>query len=527
MKIITSIYFLFFIFVTNNLFAQQDKLSRNSVLNNGLPSTSPFAFKFGSGTVGGLDSGSFFNPATNFTSSRWWSIGRLPKVTQTVFGLCFQLPNKAVTFGYRDVNDANPRIEWISTINPTGNNNLEFRAANSFTSTATTLIATMKSNGTTVFGENLINFCSLNLGKSPKIGITHNIAEIAISIVGRNPGILITIPIPSISIFYQSGFDGVTGTGSIGVNVDMQNNAFKKTGYSHNSFNAYENIGYRTNIGTQTTNGRTKSFVNTGFLCRVNNASQNRGVYFQALATNFTLVNYEVCGEASGGASSYGIYGAAPTTNVNYFARYFNDKIFSTGSGTFGGSDARFKEEVNQESKILEKLKQLRAINFKFKENEYLNFPAELQHGFITQELEKIFPELVTNIKHPIFEKASEDDNLNKNEYSKEVKFYEFKAVNYTGLISVLTSAVLKLDQKYDDEIQSLNEKIENLKKESLCNKKFNNDLEKGNYEMSQNIPNPFNNQSTINYTLPENEKSASIAIFDFNGKFIKEFKLS
>lgn len=524
MKKITLTLFLLFIILSNNLFAQQDNLSRNSVLNNGLPSTGPFAFQFSSGTVGGLDSGSFFTPTTNFTSSRWWSIGSLPTGTQTVFGLRFQLPNRAVTFGYRDVTEVNPRIEWISTTLPASD--LEFRSANSFTSTTSTLIAKMKSNGTTVFGEDNI-FFSGSGSPSPKIGISHNNSSNAISIVGVVPSTTLTT-VPSISIFYPDNFEVTSsGPGIVGVNVNMNSYGFRKTGFVHKSLAAYENIGYRTDIGTQTTNGTTESSVNTGFLCRVNNASQNRGVYSQALATNSTSVNYGVYGEANGGATSYGIYGTSPTTNTNYYAGYFNGKIFSTGSGIFGGSDAKLKEEVKQESKILDKLKQLRAINFKFKENEYLNFPTELQHGFIAQELEKIFPELVTTIKHPILDKANLDNNVNEKDYSKEVKFYEFKAVNYTGLISILTGAVQELDQKYDDEIQTLKKEIENLKKQPLSARKSDNSTTIDEYEMSQNIPNPFDNQSIINYSLPKNEKSASIAIFDFNGKFIKEFKLT
>ena len=107
------------------------------------------------------------------------------------------------------------------------------------------------------------------------------------------------------------------------------------------------------------------------------------------------------------------------------------------------------------------------------------------------------------------------------------MKFYEFKAVNYTGLISVLTSAVQELDQKYDNEIQTLKKDIENLKKEPKASRKSDTNITIDGYEMSQNTPNPFDNLSTINYSIPKNVKSASITIFDFNGKFIKEFKLS
>lgn len=504
----------------------QQNLSRLNVINSGLPSTSPFSFQFGSGSVGGLDFGTFTSQPTNFTNSRWWTIGSLQTGIQTVFGLRFQLPNRALTFGYQDVNQSNPRVEWIN--NSSVGSDLEFRSANSFTSTNSLLIAKMKSNGTTVFGEDLINFSGSFPNTSPRIGISHNNIENGINIVGlNNPQNGTTVP--SIQISYQSNsFENTTsGPGVVGIKVDMLP-GFRKTGFIHTSTGAYENIGYRTNIGTQTNSGTTESAVNSGFLCRVNNASFNRGVFSQALATNSSTVNYGVYGEANGGSTSYGLYGSSPNTNANYYAGYFNGKIFSTGSGTFGGSDAKLKENVRQESNILDKINQLRAVSFVFKDNEHLNFPRELQHGFIAQELEKVFPELVTNVKHAIVDYEALDNGSMEN--NKEIEFFEFKAVNYTGLISVLTSAVQELDQKYELEINKLKNEIDELsRKQGLANKAFSSNIDDSVdvYEMSQNIPNPFNDKSTISYSLPYKENNASIAIFDLNGKFIKEYILS
>jgi hypothetical protein len=42
-----------------------------------------------------------------------------------------------------------------------------------------------------------------------------------------------------------------------------------------------------------------------------------------------------------------------------------------------------------------------------------------------------------------------------------------------------------------------------------------------------QNIPNPFNHTTTINYTLPEKYSSAKIIITDKSGKTLKEVNVS
>ena len=68
-------------------------------------------FRFAPGIVTQLDSGTSFD----FTTSNWFALGKLNTGTQTVYGLRFQLPNKSLLLGYRNLPDVNPRLEWIGT----------------------------------------------------------------------------------------------------------------------------------------------------------------------------------------------------------------------------------------------------------------------------------------------------------------------------------------------------------------------------------------------------------------------------
>ena len=100
------------------------------------------------------------------TPGTWFSIGKLSTGTQKVYGLRFQLPDRALIMGYQDLNDINPRVQWIGD-NGFGKTDLEFRVSNSFTSTSSTLVATMTNEGSTFFGT------PLNVSEA-KVGVDYS-----------------------------------------------------------------------------------------------------------------------------------------------------------------------------------------------------------------------------------------------------------------------------------------------------------------------------------------------------------------
>ncbi|MBC8753205.1 tail fiber domain-containing protein [Kordia sp. YSTF-M3] len=488
MKKVTLIFTLL---ITAICFAQNES---SGTISTTITTPSPLSgeiFRFDSGIVTQLDSGVSFD-----FDSRWFSLGRLNTGTQNVYGLRFQLPDRAITMGYQDLGDANPRVQWIGESSFSGTD-LEFRAANSFSSTSSTLVATMTNDGKTFFGNPLSAI-------EAKVGIDY-------------------------------GDVGSTRTGLIVDNVSTAN-AYIATGFkSINNVGGYRKIGLDVS-GTSTSGA---AYDNIGVNIRLNGASVNRGVNASVTGSS-TGTTYGVAGFIYGpsGTTPTGlgaaVYGSSATTS-NRYAGYFNGNVFTTG--LYLSSDKKLKTDIEDEKNILNKLAQLDAVNYTYKVNDQLNLPQGLQHGFIAQNIEEVFPELVTTIKKPIFDK----DN-------KEVDVYEYKAVNYIGMISILTSSLKELNEtstarineltetstarinELNEKVEALENVIENIRDQVESNGETKldnlNDAEEMGFLMEQNKPNPFTDQTVVNYTLPNNAK-ATIAVVDLSGKFIREYDLS
>lgn len=101
----------------------------------------------------------------------------------------------------------------------------------------------------------------------------------------------------------------------------------------------------------------------------------------------------------------------------------------------------------------LAKLLQLQpsTYNYRIDEFSFMNLSEAKQIGFVAQDVEEIFPELVSTVSHP-------------KSHGKETDIEKYKAINYIGLIPVLTQAVKEQQQmivELVDENKSLLSKLE------------------------------------------------------------------
>jgi len=87
----------------------------------------------------------------------------------------------------------------------------------------------------------------------------------------------------------------------------------------------------------------------------------------------------------------------------------------------------------------------------------------------------------------------------------------------------------IKVEQQ-NATIADLQEQIDELKammKVANANTLSSVNTQLSSVSLSQNIPNPFNHTTTINYTLPQQYSSAKIVVTDQAGKILKQVNLS
>lgn len=229
---------------------------------------------------------------------------------------------------------------------------------------------------------------------------------------------------------------------------------------------AYATQGDTTYIGFQNIGARvegSKGASSSGLVAQGRNASSiNVGVSGRGTSVNTTISapstseniggqfigdysannNFGVKGIASYGVNAYGIYGnASSATGINR-AGYFVGIVEGTAGGVFT-SDSMFKANVNPMGSTLKLLNAMRPSTYTMKSTDFprFNFDNHTQYGFIAQNLETVFPQLVYQSELP-----AEYDSTGVEIHPA----VPYKSVNYNGIIAINTSAIIELNQKVD-----------------------------------------------------------------------------
>jgi hypothetical protein len=218
-----------------------------------------------------------------------------------------------------------------------------------------------------------------------------------------------------------------------------------------------ESAGSNTFVGYKAGNKNTGGYSNT-FL------GVNAGLYNQDGSSNTFVGNGAGQNNETGDANVFIGYKAGPKSSEANVAEklYINNNEgkpliygdFSTGNkrvNIYGGfkaiatsvsSDQRLKKDIQPINSPLESLMNLSAVSYKWKTDQYpdMGFDEKRHIGVIAQDVEKEFPELVTEDKDG------------------------FKSVSYAKLTAVLLEAVKKLKEMNDDQKSRIEEQQAEIK---------------------------------------------------------------
>ncbi len=213
-----------------------------------------------------------------------------------------------------------------------------------------------------------------------------------------------------------------------------------------------------------------------------------------------------------------GIFNVPP--NAGVFANFYLDVNGGVrAEGFWAFSDQKFKTDVATIENPMERIMKMRGTSYVF------NAPSAgvgqkgyTQLGFIAQELEQVVPEAV----------VKGDDGV--------------YAVNYNSITPLLVEGI-KVQQNeivtQREQIATQQQRIETLEAQvAALTKASNGTAPTGTFQdqlpvnpalgnLQQNVPNPFNQQTVINFTVAENAGVAMLTIYDLNGRQIRSEQLN
>lgn len=270
---------------------------------------------------------------------------------------------------------------------------------------------------------------------------------------------ILTVAIGLVGVGQIMGQDmDVQGDGSNGSIILQGKNINPSLGSNRIGVRGYSLPGAGYGIGVQGVGGN----IGVDAIATSSGSPGNYNWALQATAGNSGKGNRAVQAIASG-TNAIGVYAEAPTgaTQWGVFCKgnmYVQGNI--TALGTITPSDLRLKKNVTSLPNSLAGIMSLKPKEYEYRTDEFneMNLQSGRQMGLIAQDVERIYPELVTESVLPEGISSDENDASGKGQKAKQENF---KGVNYIGLIPVLIGAI----QEQEEQIKKLSAQIAKLKK--------------------------------------------------------------
>jgi hypothetical protein len=187
-------------------------------------------------------------------------------------------------------------------------------------------------------------------------------------------------------------------------------------------------------------------------------------------------------------------------------------------------SDERFKEDIRPlEDYTLQKVLQLRPSTYHFKQQERKD---RRYFGFIAQELQKIYPDIVRPIGGGVIGLDEGDIAVIaikaiQELYQQDEERFEVQQ----GEIAALQRENQQLEQQLE-QLETLVYKLLNEQEGNQPGNSYVLPLEQ-NPQLDQNHPNPFSQNTIVTYFVPENVRVAFLQVSSVDGKILGKVRIN
>jgi trimeric autotransporter adhesin len=269
-------------------------------------------------------------------------------------------------------------------------------------------------------------------------------------------------------------------------------------------------------------------------------ASFNTGVgtyalYYNTTGSNNTSIGYSASPN-TGSLSNTTAIGYFATATASNQVRIGNSSITSIGgyTGWTNISDGRVKKNVKENVPGLSFIKQLRAVTYNLDLDKADDITGvskkELRKGesgndehILTARKEKE-QQVYTGFIAQEVAKAADDAGYNFSGVDQPKNDKDLYGLRYAEFVVPLVKAVQELSQQNEE----LQKQITELKALVVQQKENNKQvISLTTASIEQNVPNPFENNTTIHYVLPAKYSNAKIIFSGTEGKVLKQVNLS
>lgn len=322
---------------------------------------------------------------------------------------------------------------------------------------------------------------------------------------------------------------------------------------------------YMNNYGVYNTNYSISDYTNIGIYTSISGGStyntKNIGIYANIFGTNTGGYNYGIYGYLNSTGNGAGVFGstskflgsAFPNLTGNYAGFFYGDACI-TGALTVGyvnqTSDYRLKENIRSLTKsdgCLDKVMDMNVVEYNMKQREFeLNVTEQDKSDEAAREAELISrgvsPEEIAKHKNKNNGRAlwyEDDSPIIKNKHygliAQELqKIYPnlvtenqdgYLAINYTEIIPLLIRSIQEL--KAEVNMLRGNNSSNHKAQTRSVEEEEATAIDAIVTTLYQNTPNPFTESTLIQCDVAEEVAKADLYIYDMNGKQITVYPIA